>query len=63
MCNSFLDPIIVMFSQTMYSVNEGAGPAQPALVLSRASPTPISVQVTNTDGSATGQYCSILINY
>ena len=48
-----------MFNQTMYSVNESAGPAQPVLVLSRASPTPISVQVTNTDGSATGEYCSI----
>ena len=52
-----------MFNQTMYSVNEFARPAQPALVLSRASPAPIRVQVTNTDGSATGEYCSILINY
>ena len=53
--SSFVDPIIVMFSQTMYSVNEGAGPAQPALVLSRASSTDITVEVTNTNGSAFGE--------
>ena len=52
-----------MFSQTMYSVIEGAGPAQPVLVLSNPSSFEFSVNVTNTDGSATGEYCSILINY
>ena len=53
-----------MFSQTMYScVNEGAGAAQLVLVLSNPSATDITVQVTTTDGSATGEYCSILINY
>ena len=52
-----------MFSQTMYSVDESAGPAQPVLVLSNPSSTSIDVTVTNTDGSATGEYCSILINY
>ena len=52
-----------MFSQTMYSVNEGAGPARLQLVLSNPSSTDITVQVTNTDGTATGEYCSILINY
>ena len=50
----------VMFSETMYSVNEGAGPAQPVLVLSNPSTTPITVQVFNTDGTATGEYCSIV---
>ena len=52
-----------MFNQSMYSVNEDAGPAQPALVISNPSSTDITVQVTNTDGSATGEYCSILFNY
>ena len=51
-----------MFNQSMYSVNEDAGPAQPVLVISDPSSTDITVQVTNTDGSATGKYCSILIN-
>ena len=52
-----------MFSQTMYSVNEDGGPARPTLVLSKPSSTDITVQVTTTDGLATGEYCSILINY
>ena len=47
----------------MYSVNEDTGPARPVLVISNPSSTNITVQVTNTDGSATGEYCSILINY
>ena len=56
--------ITVMFSQTMYScVNEGAGSAQPVLVLSNPAATDNTVQVTNTDRSATGEYYSILINY
>ena len=55
--------ITVMFSETMYSVIEGAGPAQPELVLSNPSATSFDVSVTNTDGSAIGEYCSILINY
>ena len=45
----------------MYSVDEDAGAAQPVLVLSNPSSTDITVQVTNTDGSATGEYCSVLI--
>ena len=53
-----------MLSQMMYScVNEGDGSAQIGLVLSNPSSTPTTVQVFNTDGSATGEYCSILINY
>ena len=54
--------ITVMFSQTVYSVNENAGPAQPELVLSNPSSCDITIEVFNTDGSATGEYCSILIN-
>ena len=52
-----------MFNQTTYSVNEGAGTAVIGLVLSDPSSTATTVQVFNTDGSATGEYCSILINY
>ena len=55
--------ITVMFSETLYSVNEGGGSAQTGIVLSNSSSTTITVQVFNTDGSATGEYCSILINY
>ena len=51
-----------MFNQSMYSVNEDAGPVQPVLVISNPSSTDITVQVTNTDGSATGEYCIIFIN-
>ena len=52
-----------MFSETTYSVNEKDGSAQIGLVISNPPSTDVSVQVTNTDGSATGEYCSILINY
>ena len=52
-----------MFSETMYSVNEDGGPAEIRLALSNPSSTDITIQVFSTDGSATGEYCSILINY
>ena len=52
-----------MFNQLMYSVIEGAGPARPVLVLSNPSSFESTVQVFSTDGTATGEYCSILINY
>ena len=52
-----------MFSQTMYNINEDAGLAQPVLVLSGLSSTNTIVEMFNTDGSATGEHCSILINY
>ena len=48
-----------MFEQPTYSVNENAGSAQPVLVLSNPSSMAFTVQVTNTDGSATGEWCSI----
>ena len=54
--------LTVMFNQTTYSVDEDDGPAQPTLVLSNPLATAITVQVINVDGSATGEYCSILIN-
>ena len=60
----FITPAItVMFSETTYNVDENAGPARPELVLSNPSSFDTTVQVFNTDGSATGEYCSILINY
>ena len=67
----FVSPIIfyvflvatMMFSETIYSVNEKDGLAQIGLVISNPPSTATTVQVTNTDGSATGEYCSILINY
>ena len=55
--------LTVMFNQTTYSVDEDAGPAQPTLVLSSPSSTNITVEITSGGGSATGEYCSILINY
>ena len=57
----FVD-ITVIFSETTYSVNENAGPTQPALVLSNPSASDVTVEVYHTNGSATGEYCSILIN-
>ena len=55
--------ITVMFNQTTYSVNEGDGSAQIGLVLSGPSSTATTVHVITTDGTTTGEYCSILINY
>ena len=52
-----------MFSQTMYRVDENAGSAQIGLVLNEPPSTATTVQVLNTDGSTTGEYCSILISY
>ena len=52
-----------MFSQSLYTVTEDDGPAQPQLVLSNVSSSYVTVEVFNTDGSATGEYCSILSNY
>ena len=59
----YFTAITVRFTETMYSVNEGAGPAQIGVELSGESASDTVVQVFNTDGSATGEYCSILINY
>ena len=49
----------VRFDQPTYSVNEDGGPVQPALVLSNPLSTDITVEVFNTDGSATGKYYNI----
>ena len=44
-----------MFSQIQYSVDENSGPVQPVLVLSKSIPTPFSVQVKDTPGTAMGE--------
>ena len=46
-----------MFEQKTCSVDEDDGPAQPALSLSNPSSTNITVQVSNMDGTAIGEYC------
>lgn len=55
--------ITVMFGQSMYSANEDTGSIQVELVLSGESSTDITVRVFSTDGSATGEYYSVSINY
>ena len=57
-----------MFSETTYSVDEGAGSVRPVLIISNPSSMEFNVTVLNTDvtatgGSTIGEYCSILINY
>ena len=58
----FVVDIMVSFSQSKYNTSEDAGPAQPVLVLSNPSSTDITIEMFNTDETATGEYCSILIN-
>ena len=45
-----------MFNQSIYGVDENAGPARPVIVLSGPSSMDFNVTVNNTDGSATGEY-------
>ena len=52
-----------MFNATTYSADENVGSAQLVLVLTIPSSTDTVLEVYNTDGPATGEYCSILINY
>ena len=52
-----------MFTETMYSVDEDGGSVVIGVELSNLSSTATVIEVFNTDGSATGEYCSILINY
>ena len=56
----FFQASTVVFSQSAYSVNEDSGQAQPVLVLSNPSSTDITVQVSTTNGSATGEYVNYL---
>ena len=54
---------LVTFNQSMYRVGESDGLVQPVVGISSASVNDITVQVTSTDGTAIGEYCSVLINY
>ena len=54
--------ITVRFSPSTYSVNEGAGAAQPVLVLSNPSSTDITVVVYNTNGTAFGEYRILVLD-
>ena len=45
----------ISFSQSLYSVAENSGVVEIFMVLSNPSPTDITVQVLNTEGSATGK--------
>jgi len=56
---SFIDST-VSFALTAYSVDEDDGPAQLVLVLSNPSSTDITVQVTASNNTATGEYSRIL---
>ena len=51
--------ITVMFNETTYDVIENARPAKPVLVLNNPLSADIDVVVYDTEGSATGEYCSI----
>ena len=55
--------VTIMFDQTFHHVHEDAELVQTVLILSNPSSFSFAVQVTNTDGSAIGEYCSIMINY
>ena len=52
-----------MFTETTYTVDEDDRSVVIGVELSNPSATATTVEVFNTDGSATGEYCSILINY
>ena len=47
----------------MYTVNEAAGVVQPVIYIDTPLPNDITVEVTNSDGTAMGKYSSIMINY
>ena len=49
-----------MFDQSAYNVNENAGPVQPVVLISEPLSIDITVQIITIDGSATGEYYSIL---
>ena len=56
----YLLAITVMFTETMYSVDEDGGSVRIGVELSNPSSTDTVVEMFNTDGSAIGEYC---INY
>ena len=48
--------VTIRFSETTYNVDEDDGPAQPVLVLSNPSSTAFTVQVRETQGTATSKH-------
>ena len=55
--------ITVMFRQSTFSVNEGAGRAQLVLVLGNPSSSDITITVFNTDVTAYGEYWTWARNF
>ena len=56
-----LSAITVRFGQTTYSVDEDDGQAQPTLVLSNPSSTAFTVQIRDTEVTATSGQTNIMI--
>ena len=52
-----------MFTESVYSVDQDGEAVVIGVELSNPSATDTVVEVLNTDQTATGEYCSILINY
>ena len=50
-----------MFNQLTYNVDEDDGPIQPVVLISEPLSIDITVQIITIDGSATGEYYSILL--
>ena len=53
----------VMFNESMYSVDENGGPVRVVVVISEPPVSDTIIEVYNMNGTATGEYCSISINY
>ena len=51
-----------MFDPSFYRIDEDAGPVQAVVVISNQLPTDTTVEVYSVDSTATGGYCSIVIN-
>lgn len=47
--------VSVKFKEQAYAVDESGGKVQPVLVLGKLTPTAFSIEVYNTDRSATGE--------
>ena len=48
-----------MFNESAYTVDDNAGPVQPVVVINRVSTDNTTFEVYDTNGTATGEYCSI----
>ena len=58
-----LTDIDIMFSEATYSTNENGSTVQLMLVLNRPSSTPITVQITDHEVTATSEYPLMLRCY